>query len=98
MCKIFLERTRSLEESLTDLQINLTVKNIITGIPTKECPLLNYLIILGKLHLCECRGRKELPNIQGFRKKVKLKYETEKYTSAKKKLEYFDKKWKINFI
>ena len=57
---------------LTDLQINLRVKDIVTGIPTKECPQLNYLIILGKFPLWGYRRAKELPNwiLKGFSRKL----------------------------
>ena len=44
-------------------------------------------------------SKKKLPNIQGFRWNVKLKYDTERYTRTEnKRLEYFNKKWNINFI
>jgi len=39
----FWKEFQTFHEGLTDLQINLTVKDIVIGIPTKECHLLNHL-------------------------------------------------------
>ena len=57
--------------------------------------LLNYLIMIGKLYLWDCRRGKILPNIYGFKKKIAVKYETEKYTSlhSKKTKDFFEAKW-----
>ena len=38
--KSFWKEFEAFYESLTDLQINLTVKDIVIVIPAKECPLL----------------------------------------------------------
>ena len=74
------------------------MKHIVNGFPTKECPLLNYLVILGKYICGNAEGEKNFQIFKGFGRK--LKYETEKYICTKhKKMEYyFNKKWKINFI
>ena len=59
-------------------------------ITMSKCPLLNYLIFIGKLHLWDCRKKQVLPNIEGFKFKVRTKYQVEKYISTKNnKLETF---------
>ena len=45
---------------------------------------LNYLIILGKLSIWECRRNKSIPKFHLFLHKVKPKKETEKLISFKK--------------
>jgi len=51
---------------------------ILTENACRLLQLLNYLIIIGKLYLWDCRGKQILPNIYGFRAKIIAKYETEK--------------------
>ena len=65
--------------SITKERINLTKKDIIVGIITRLCPLLNYLLIIAKLYLWDSRRNRTLPNIMSFNSKVQLKYETELY-------------------
>ena len=63
-------------------------------IVTTKCPLLNYLILIGKLHLWNCRKKQVIPNMEGFKFKVRIKYQVEKYISSKNnKLEAFYEKW-----
>jgi len=84
--------------SLTKQQIHLNLKNILIGLLTPELPLLNYLLLIGKIYLWVCRRNKELPSIRGFKSKskVKLKYETEKHICTKNNnLDMFRKKWAI---
>ena len=38
-----------------------------------KCPLLNYLILIGKLHLWDCRKKQVIPNMEGFKFKVRIK-------------------------
>ena len=71
--------------SLTQQQIHLNLKDILIGLLTPELPLLNYVLLIGKIHLWACSRNKEFPSIQGFKSTVKLKYETEKYIRTKKK-------------
>ena len=64
--------------SLTKRQIHLNLKDftvILIGLLTPELPLLNYLLLIGKIYLWACRRNIELPSIRGFQSKVKLKYE-----------------------
>ena len=82
--------------SLTQKQIHLNLKDILTGLLTPELPLLDYLLLIGKICLWALRRNKELPSIRGFKLKVKLKYETEKYICTKNNnLDMFRKKWPI---
>ena len=82
--------------SLTQQQIHLNLKDILIGLLTPELPLLNFLLRIGKIYLWACRRNKELPSIRGFKSKVKLKYETEKYICTKNNnLDRFRKKWAI---
>ena len=65
-------------------------EDVITGKPGA----LNYLILIGKLYLWDCRKKQVLPNIEGFKFKVRTKYQVEKYISTKNnKLETFYEKW-----
>ena len=72
----------------------LCLREVIIGITMSKCPLLNYLILIGKLYLWDCRKKQVLPNIEGFKFKVRIKYQVEKYISTKNnKLETFYEKW-----
>ena len=72
----------------------LCLREVIIGIPMSKCPLLNYLILISTLYLWDCRKKRVLPNIEGFKFKVRIKYQVEKYISTKnKKLETFYEKW-----
>ena len=61
----------------------LCLREVIIGITMSKCPLLNYLILIGKLYLWDCRKKQVLPNIEGFKFKVRIKYQVEKYISTK---------------
>ena len=56
------------------------------------------LIMIGKLYLWDCRRSQILPNIYGFKKKIAVKYETEKYISlhSKKTKDFFEAKWIVS--
>ena len=59
--------------------IPLSLQDILVGMIRQNSPspnLLNYLIMIGKLYLWDCRTSQILPNIYGFKKKIALKYET----------------------
>ena len=74
--------------------VHLTLKDVIIGIIITECPLLNYLLLIAKIYLWDCRRTQILPNITGFKLKVKNKFETEKYVCMKNNK--LNKKWLIN--
>ena len=57
---------------------------------------MNYLLLIAKVYLWDCRRSETLPNITGFKLKVKNKYETEKYICIKNNtIEKFTRKWAI---
>ena len=63
------------------------------GIINTKCPLLNYLLLIAKIYLWDCRRTQILPNITGFKLKVKNKFEREKYVCTKNNsLDKFNKK------
>jgi len=63
--------------SLSKEFVHLTFKDVIVVIIIRKCPLLNYLLLVAKMYLWDCRRTQILPNITGFKLKVKNKYETE---------------------
>ena len=63
----------------------LQVQDILIGVLTSENPLLNYLILIGKVYLWSCRRDEVLPNIDSFVVKVNIKYETGKHICANNK-------------
>ena len=82
--------------SITKERICLTKEDIIVGIITRSCPLLNYLLIIAKLYLWDCRRNQTLPNVMAFKCKVQLKYETELYIArTSNNMKFLRKKWAI---
>ena len=76
----------------------LSLQDIIIGITSLSCPLLNYFILSGKMHILDCRRTHAHPNIDSFKLKVKINHQTEKYIASRNKdLGTFYKKWKKNF-
>ena len=61
----------------------LNLQDIIIGITASSCPLLNYLILIGKIYIWDCRRKGVRPNLEGFKFKIKIKYQTEKYIATK---------------
>ena len=61
----------------------LSNQDIILGIITSPCPLLNCLILMGKLYIWDCRRNSIHPYIEGFKQKIKIKDQTEKYIASK---------------
>ena len=77
-------RAENLRLSLTDVIVGFFDRN----------DLLNYLIILGKLSIWECRRNKSLPKFHLFLHKVEAKKETEKLIALRnKKFLDFKKRW-----
>ena len=60
----------------------MTLKDIVLGLLNRT-DIINYLIILGKLCIWECRKAGIYPDFNTFLKKVKNKIETEKYIANK---------------
>ena len=61
------------------------------------CPLLNYLMLIGKLYIWDCKRKHIHPHIEGFKQRIKINYQTEKYIAAKNNdLLNFHDKWPEN--
>ena len=73
--------------------LGLSLKDVIVGILNRN-DLLNYLIILGKLCIWECRRNKAIPKFDLFLHKVEAKKENERFIALRnKKLQDFRKRW-----
>jgi len=71
---------------LSKQPIHLSLKDVLFGIFSEKCPLLellNYFIIIGKLFLWDCRRSQTLPRIKWVRAKIEIKYETESIITKK---------------
>ena len=66
-------------------QVQLSLKDTLIGVLRPECPLLNYLILIGKIYLWSCRRNEVPPNIESFKVWVNIKYETENYICTNNK-------------
>ena len=53
------------------------------GIIDSKRPLLNYLLLIAKLYLWDCRRTIMSPEIVGLKHNVKTKFEIEKYVNVK---------------
>ena len=94
--QLYWKQFESYYYSLTKECVHLTLQDIFIGIITSKCPLLNYLLLIAKVYLWDCRRSKTLPNIIGLKLKVKNKYETEKYICIKNNtIEKFTRKWAL---
>ena len=68
------------------------------GITTSSCPLLNYLILIGKIHIWDCKRTHAHPNIEGFKLNSKSIIKRKNYFASKNEdLDTFYKKWTKNF-
>ena len=77
-------------------QRKLDLKTILVGVTDTECSLFNYLIVLGKLHLWNCRRNNSLPFFSSYKELVKRKYETERHIAAKyNNSKMLEAKWKL---
>ena len=73
--------------------ITMTLKDIILGLLNRT-DVINYLIILGKLCIWECRKAGIHPDFNICLKTVKFKFETEKYIANKNgTFANFRKRW-----
>ena len=78
----------------TQKTINLTQQDVIVGVLSRSCPLLNYFLLVAKIYLWDCRRNQIHPNINGFKAKILIKYETEYYIGrVNKKMEFLRVKW-----
>ena len=68
---------------------------VVIGILTEEMDLVNYVIMLGKSYLWNCRCKDIKPSISHFERILEKKYETEKYIAYKSnRIISFHDKWK----
>ena len=80
--------------SLSKEFFHLSWQDVLIGIISSECPLLNYFLLIAKLYLWDCRRSQILPCLTGFKVKIKIKFETEKYICTQNNtLIKFNKKW-----
>jgi len=74
--------------------IYLTQQDVIVGVLSTSCPLLNYLLLIAKIYLWDCRRNQTHPNINGFNANILIKYESENYIGRiNKKIEFLRAKW-----
>ena len=67
---------------LTKEKLCLSLQDVVVGILRPLRPLLNYLLLIAKLNIWDCRRNQILPNITGFKFTVQLKYEVELYIGS----------------
>ena len=70
LIRIYSEKKVEIYYFVLRKQVHLTLKDILIGILFSESPLLNYLILIGKVYLWSCRKGEVLPNIDSFIGKV----------------------------
>ena len=72
----------------------VVVVGIISSQNSSLLNLLNFIIIIGKLYLWDCKRDQRYPNLQRFKVKLKMKYEIERFISLKNNNDiFFKKKW-----
>ena len=81
--RVFWDEFESYWFAIAKEQRKLELKTILLGVTDTKCPLFNYLIVLGKLHLWNCRRNKRLPFFPSYKELVKRKYKIECYIAAK---------------
>jgi len=62
-------------------QRKLELKAVLAGVTETKCPLFNYLIVLGKLHLWNCRRNNSLSVFSSYN--IAAKYNSSKMLKAK---------------
>ena len=75
--RVFWDEFESYWFAIAKEQRKLEFNTILLGVTDTKCPLFNYLIVLGKLHLWNCGSNKSLPLFPCYKELVKRKYETE---------------------
>ena len=94
--RAFWEEFESYWFAIAKEQRKLELKTTLVGVTDTKCSLLNYLIVLGKLHLWNCcRKNNSLPFFSSYKELVKRKYETERHIAAKyNNRKMLEAKWK----
>ena len=87
-------RLRTQDLILTSEFVHLTLQDVMIGIVYANYLLLNYLILVVKSYIWDCRRNLSLPVINAFKLKAKMKYETEKIICVNtNNMDKFNKKW-----
>ena len=93
--RAFWEKFESYWIAIAKEQRKLELKTILIGVTDTKCPLFNYLIVLGKLHLWNCRRNNSLPFFSSYKELVRRKYETERHIAAKyNNVKMLEAEWK----
>ena len=93
--RVFWEEFESYWFAMAKEQRKLELKTILLGVTDAKCPLFNYLIVLGKLYLWNCRRNKSSPFFPSYKELVKRKYEIECHIAAKNNnSKMLEAKWK----
>ena len=76
----------------------LTLQDVFIG-KLEKSELLNYLLILAKLHIWLSRKHSKIPNFDVFKELIDLKYRTEKYIAVKNNTQKkFQARWHLYII
>ena len=93
--RVFWNRFAVWWSDISGENLSLSLKDIIIGFLHRK-DLLNYLIILGKITIWECRKNKIPPKLRLFLHKVEAKQEVEKIIAIKnRKLRDFYARWEL---
>ena len=91
----FREEFESYWITIAKEQRKLELKTILVGVTDTKCFLFNYLIVLGKLHLWNCRGNNCRPFFPSYKELVKRKYKTKCHITPKyNNRKMLEAKWK----
>ena len=82
---------------LSGRYVEFTLRDVFVGRQVGESDQsLNYLFILAKLHIWNCRKRRVPPNFEFFKAMLDVKYRTEMYLASKNnKVNQFQFKWQF---
>ena len=79
--------------SLSKEFVHLSLQDVVIGITTSECPLLNYFLMIAKLYIWDCRRSQILPSLAGFKIKIKLNLKRKNIYTKNKTLDQLSKTW-----
>ena len=93
--RVFWEEFESYWFAIAKEQRKLELKTILLSVTDTKCPLFNYLIVLGKLYLWNCRRNKSPPFFPSYKELVERKYEIECHIATKNNnSKMLEAKWK----
>ena len=82
---IFWKQVGNYYFTMTNQVMALSLQDMIIGIRTLSCLLLSYLILIGKIHIWDCRRTHAHPNIESFQTKSENLLSNRKKHCLKKK-------------